>query len=101
MRIARRSAGLFAHFASGLFPAPVQQAPAFPHAHDKIRIGYVSGEFREQATAYLMAGLYELHDREKFEVIAIDNGGGDGSAMRRRLEAAFDKIIYINKNVGR
>ena len=44
-----------------------------------------------------MAGLYELHDRKKFEIIAIDNGGGDGSAMRRRLEAAFDKIITIAK----
>jgi protein O-GlcNAc transferase len=84
-------------FAGGLFPAPLQKAPSFAYAHDKIRIGYVSGEFREQATAYLMAGLYELHDREKFDVIAIDNGGRDGSAMRRRLEAAFDKVIYITK----
>lgn len=84
-------------FAGGLFPAPVQQAPPLAYAHDKIRIGYVSGEFREQATAYLMAGLYELHDREKYDVIAIDNGGGDGSAMRRRLEAGFDKIITITK----
>jgi len=84
-------------FASSLFPAPLQRAPPFPYAHDKIRIGYVSGEFREQATAYLMAGLYELHDRGKFEIIAIDNGGGDGSAMRRRLEAAFDRIITITK----
>ena len=73
---------------------PAGRAPA-PYAHDKIRIGYVSAEFREQATAYLMAELYELHDRETFEIIAVDNGGGDGSAMRRRLEAAFDKILYI------
>jgi predicted O-linked N-acetylglucosamine transferase (SPINDLY family) len=80
-------------FANELFsPA---QTPSFPYRHEKIRIGYVSGEFREQATAYLTAGLYEIHDREKFEVIAIDSGGGDGSAMRRRLEAAFDKIIPI------
>ncbi len=42
-----------------------------------------------------MAGLYERHDRDKFEIIAIDSGGGDGSAMRRRLEAAFDKTLYI------
>jgi len=82
-------------FAASLFSAPVQP-PVFPYAHDKIRIGYVSGEFREQATAYLMAGLYELHDREKFEIIAIDNGGGDASPMRRRLEVAFDRIIPIS-----
>ena len=59
---------------------------------DKIRIGYLSGEFREQATAHLMAGLYECHDRARFEIIAIDNGKSDGSAMRKRLEKAFDRF---------
>ena len=83
-------------FADSLFSGAAEHRPS-PHIHDKIRIGYVSAEFREQATAYLMAGLYELHDRERFEVIAIDNGGGDGSATRQRLEGAFDKILYIAK----
>jgi protein O-GlcNAc transferase len=83
-------------FAKGLFP-PLETQPLAARSHDKIRIGYVSAEFREQATAYLMAGLYERHDRSRFEIIAVDNGGGDGSPMRRRLEAAFDKILYINQ----
>lgn len=82
-------------FAASLPAAPATQPPTFHYRHDRVRIGYVSGEFREQATAYLMAGLYERHDRNKFEVIAIDSGGGDGSPMRRRLEAAFDKVLYI------
>lgn len=81
-------------FAASLPIVPDAQR-SFYYGHDKIRVGYVSGEFREQATAYLMAGLYEKHDRERFEVIAIDSGGGDGSAMRRRLEAGFDKVLYI------
>jgi predicted O-linked N-acetylglucosamine transferase (SPINDLY family) len=83
-------------FASGLFPA-LETLPTGPRSHDRIRIGYVSAEFREQATAYLMAGLYELHDKTRFEIIAIDNGGGDGSPMRRRLEAAFERVLYINQ----
>jgi predicted O-linked N-acetylglucosamine transferase (SPINDLY family) len=82
-------------FSESLFSIPVEPGASFNCSHEKIRIGYVSGEFREQATAYLMAGLYERHDRDKFEVIAVDSGGGDGSAMRRRLETAFDKILYI------
>jgi predicted O-linked N-acetylglucosamine transferase (SPINDLY family) len=61
----------------------------------KIRLGYLSGEFREQATAILMAGLYERHDREHFEVIAVDNGSADHSAMRQRLEKAFDGFLEI------
>ena len=61
----------------------------------KIRIGYVSGEFRQQATAILMAGLYERHDRDRFEIIALDSGGNDQSPMRARLEKAFDRWIGI------
>ena len=62
----------------------------------KIRVGYVSGEFREQATAYLTAGLYECHDRSKFEVVAFDNGDRTDSPMRRRLESAFDRCLPIS-----
>ncbi|MBV9550549.1 MAG: tetratricopeptide repeat protein [Alphaproteobacteria bacterium] len=61
----------------------------------RIRIGYVSGEFRAQATAYLAAGLYEAHDRTRFEVIAFDNTRPEHSPMRSRLEAAFDRMIDI------
>jgi predicted O-linked N-acetylglucosamine transferase (SPINDLY family) len=63
----------------------------------KIRVGYLSGEFREQATAYLTAGLYECHDKQKFEIIAFDNGVNDRSPMRNRLESAFDKFADISK----
>jgi protein O-GlcNAc transferase len=62
----------------------------------KIRLGYVSGEFREQATAFLTAGLYEHHDKNRFELIAFDNGGSDGSVLRARLEAAFDRFVDIS-----
>jgi predicted O-linked N-acetylglucosamine transferase (SPINDLY family) len=64
-------------------------------ANGKIRIGYVSGEFRQQATAILMAGVYDRHDREKFELIALDAGVSDQSPIRERLEKAFDKWIDI------
>jgi protein O-GlcNAc transferase len=69
--------------------------PAARKDQKKIRIGYVSGEFRQQATAILMAGLYERHDREKFEIVALDSGGNDQSPMRARLEKAFDRWIAI------
>lgn len=72
---------------------PVARPPRGPRA--KIRLGYLSGEFYEQATAHLAAGLYERHDRDRFEVIALDNGPDDGSPMRARLLAAFDRHIGI------
>jgi protein O-GlcNAc transferase len=69
--------------------------PGTRQGEKKIRIGYVSGEFRQQATAILMAGLYERHDRDRFEIIALDSGGNDQSPMRARLEKAFDRWIGI------
>ena len=61
----------------------------------KIRLGYLCGEFRAQATMYLAAGLFEHHDRTRFEVTGFDNSREDGSAMRRRVIAAFDKVVRI------
>src|SRR3569833_2875640 len=64
-------------------------------ANKKLRIGYVSGEFRQQATAILMAGVYDRHTKEKFELVALDAGVSDQSPMRTRLEKAFDQWIDI------
>lgn len=83
-------------FSDDLIKNFVPYRPAQRGTREKIRLGYVSAEFREHATAYLMAGLFELHDRTAFEVIAIDNGTRDNSAMRMRLEAAFDKFVNIS-----
>lgn len=61
----------------------------------KIRIGYVSGELREHSTSYLRVGVFENHDRDRFEVIAFDNGWDDGGNTRARINRAIDQIIDI------
>ncbi len=85
-------------YARDLYP-PVEAVPRHDSAaragRAKIRLGYLSGELREQATAILMAGLYERHDRSRFEVIAVDNGSADAGAMTARLKRAFDGWIDI------
>lgn len=63
------------------------------YRHDKIRIAYICAEFREHAVAILTAGMFEHHDRQRFEITAISLGPGDGSEMRGRLEAAFARFI--------
>jgi predicted O-linked N-acetylglucosamine transferase (SPINDLY family) len=84
-------------YARDLFPAAdvPRHDPAMRKGQRKIRLGYSSGEFRDQATAILMAGLYERHDRSRFEVIAIDNASADDSPMSARLKRAFDQWIDI------
>ena len=79
-----------------LYPAVPGPQISQNRNHKKIRIGYLSADFREQATAYLAVGLYEMHDREKFEIVAIDNGASDRSEIRARLEKAFDRFIDIS-----
>lgn len=66
------------------------------YSHKKIRLGYLCGEFRTQATSILMIGAWENHDKELFELYAFDNGLNDHSAMRTRIENAFSKIIDIS-----
>ncbi len=58
----------------------------------KIRVGYLAGEFRNQATSVLLTEVLELHDRSRFEVFAFDNGWSDGSTLRRRIEAATSVV---------
>jgi predicted O-linked N-acetylglucosamine transferase (SPINDLY family) len=62
----------------------------------KIKIGYVSGEFRHQATGILVAELIELHDKNKFDIVGFDTGWDDHSEIRMRLNLAFDEIINIS-----
>ena len=69
--------------------------------HDKIRVGYMSAEFHEQATAHLTADLYECHDRGAFELHAFATGKNDGSPMRKRLEAAFDVFSDVSLHSDR
>jgi len=56
----------------------------------KIRVGYFSNDFREHATAYLIASLFELHNRESFEIYAYSWGTDDQSIMRKRLINSVD-----------
>jgi predicted O-linked N-acetylglucosamine transferase (SPINDLY family) len=61
----------------------------------RIRIGYLSGEFREQATSFLIIGLLEGHNKSAFEVFGFDNGWDDRSATRERIVGALDTIVPI------
>ena len=85
----------------------VQEEPAYPplwqgesYAHDRIRVAYLSADFNEHPTAYLTAGLFEQHDKSRFEITALSFGPNDNSPPRRRLEAAFEHFIDVGSNTG-
>lgn len=76
--------------------APRHQRRQQPAAEGRrYRIGYLSSDFHEHATAYLMAELLELHDRSMFEIFAYSCGPEDHSPMRARLRAACEHFIDL------
>ena len=62
------------------------------YRHDRIRLAYISADFREHAVAFQLAPLIERHDRARFQVIGISTGLTDDSAIRARLVQAFDRF---------
>ena len=72
--------------------APMSWAPRPSAVHERIKVAYLSADFREHATAYLMARLFELHDRSRFEVTAVSFGAQSPGRMQDRLLAAFERF---------
>jgi len=69
--------------------------------HEKIRIAYVSGGLHDHPLAYLTVGLFELHDRSRFEVLGVSLGPDDGSAIRARIVRAFDQLHDVRSKSDR
>jgi len=81
------------NFIAARLPQPAQPLwKGEAYHHDRVRIAYLSADFRQHATAELIAGLIETHDRSRFEVIAVSFGRDDNSVLRARLVRAFDRF---------
>ena len=65
------------------------------YRHDRIRVGYFSSDFCDHATAYLMAELFERHDRSQFEVFGFSFGRPAEDEMRARLSQSFEHFLDI------
>ncbi|MCX7169852.1 MAG: tetratricopeptide repeat protein, partial [Proteobacteria bacterium] len=67
------------------------------YQHDKIRLAYVSPDLREHPVGHLIAGVFERHDKSRFETIAISLGVDDQSRLRARMLKAFDRFIDVRE----
>jgi protein O-GlcNAc transferase len=68
---------------------------------ERVRLGYLSADFRSHPVAFLIAGLIERHNRQRFEVFGYSCGPEDGSAIRARLTAAFDHFVDLRDTSDR
>ena len=63
----------------------------------RLRVGYLSSDFHGHPVAYLAAEIFELHDRDRFEVLLFSYGPDDGSAIRRRIESGADRFVDLRE----
>jgi predicted O-linked N-acetylglucosamine transferase (SPINDLY family) len=68
----------------------VTQEPA------RLKIGYVSADFREHPTAHLMRSLFRTHDRRRFEIYTYSLRGDDGSAYHRQIRDDSDQFVDLS-----
>ena len=64
--------------------------------HDKVRIAYVSANFRPHPMSYLVAGCIEAHDRNRFDATAISLQPESPSEIGQRMKRAFNKFIDVS-----
>ncbi len=62
----------------------------------RIRLCYLSGDFRAHPVGESVVELLELHDRSRFEVIGASWGPHDGSAVAERIRAACDQFVDLS-----
>src|SRR5689334_5946382 len=77
------------------YPAqlPLWRGERYDHA--RIRVGYVSADFRNHPVALLAAGIFRAHDRARFEAIGFSIAPGDQSEVGARIEKSFDKFVHL------
>ncbi len=69
--------------------------PQRPRPPGPLKVGYLSGDFQQHATALLMVEMLEAHSAERVELYAYSHGEDDGLGMRERLMAAFHRFRDI------
>ncbi len=80
--------------AATVWPAPPTSPPArIREVSDRLRVAYVSPDFRIHPVGYAIAGVIESHDRNRIATIGISLRPPDGSAIASRLQSAFEEFI--------
>lgn len=68
-----------------------------PQDKKRLKVGYVSADFHNHATAHLMLGLFARHDRDQFEIYCYSAGPEDDSSYRRRIRSDSDYFVDISR----
>lgn len=95
----RRQQAVAEHFSRFWLPSVMAGAPVALRrpAGTRLRVGYLSGDFRDHPVGYVLPRVIESHDRRRVETWGLSIGPDDGSETRRRLERAFEHFVDLEK----
>lgn len=87
------------NFAAKLYNAhpPMTDLPHGDYTKRKVRIGYLSSDFRDHATSILAMGMFRHHQKSRFEIFLYDTSYDDGSVMRRQVLSRADRARSLVK----
>ena len=80
-------------FADREFPTMASFSAGQRYRHDRIRVAYLSADFRDHPVSHLLVGMFEHHDRTRIETTAFSFGASKSTPLRRQLETAFDQFV--------
>jgi len=69
--------------------------------HNKIRIGYYCADFRLHATTHLTSRLFELHDRNKFEIFGFSFNPYKNDKITEKFSKIFDNFFYVTNKTDK
>lgn len=72
-------------------PAPLPAKRAL--SPGRIRIAYLSADYVQHAVMRVLAEVFELHDRSRFEIYAYAYGERQSGGMNERLRHAFEHYV--------
>lgn len=95
MRVAQSWSRQIARQAATLAPQPTIEYPR--QSVQRIRIGYLSNDFKDHAVAHQIRGMLERHDRRNFEIFGYAINPDDGTRYRRLLSDACDDFRDVHQ----
>lgn len=78
-------------------PEPGPRSSETHVTHQRIRLGYLSTDLREHVMGFLMAGVFEHHDKSRFECIGLSLAARDGGTTQTRIAAALDRLVDLHE----
>lgn len=65
-------------------------------AANRLRVGYLSGDFRDHAVGHLICDLFAAHDHEAVEAFAYSSGPVDGGRVGRQVRDGAEHFTDVS-----